>query len=42
MQLIERKGGKVRCRSGDITASIDDREEIVVGEKSYRRTVRRF
>ena len=41
MQLLERKGGKVCDRSGETSAYIDDREEIVLGDKSYTKAVRR-
>lgn len=41
VRLLERKGGKACGRSGDITAFVDDKEEIVVGEMSYPKTVRR-
>ena len=41
VEVLERKGGKACDRSGDTSAFIDDKEEIVVGDKSYPRTVRR-
>ena len=41
VQLLERKGGQARGRSGDMSAFVDDKEEIVLGEKSYPKTVRR-
>ena len=41
VRLLERKGGKACGRSGDICAYVDDKEEIVVDEKSYATTVRR-
>lgn len=41
VQLLERKGGKACDRSGEKSAYIDDREEIVLGDKSYTKTVRR-
>ena len=41
VQLLERKGGKTCGRAGETSAFIDDREEIVLGQKSYAKTVRR-
>ena len=41
VQLLQRKGGKACGRSGETSAYIDDREEIVLGEKNYTKTVRR-
>ena len=40
-RLLKRNGGKACGRSGDICAYVDDKEEIVVDEKSYAKTVRR-